>query len=191
MPILVLIPTQACLCRHVGMVDKADFGFKMLKKMIYENLVKVRGPYESSKDHRLRCVLVFSDKTEKTMSYPKYLMEIHLNRYLTENETIDHIDGNPLNNNIDNLRVLDRKEHCTNDALRNKDIKVTCAYCGKEFYISGAKIGSRNRKDRHQSGYFCSRVCSGKYGAEIQNQKRTPVIVDKIVAEKFTQHSKN
>ena len=68
--------------------------------MIYENVIKVRGPYKSSKDNRLRCILVFSDKTTKTISYPKYLMEIHLNRYLLENETVDHIDGNPLNNTI-------------------------------------------------------------------------------------------
>ena len=86
--------------------------------MIYENLVKIRGPYESSKDHRLRCILVFNDKTIKSMSYPKYLMEVHLDRYLTENETVDYIDGNPLNNNINNLRVLDRREHCINDVYR-------------------------------------------------------------------------
>lgn len=159
--------------------------------MIYEDVIKVRGPYKSSKDNRLRCVLVFSDKTTKVMSYPKYLMEIHLNRYLLENETVDHIDGNPLNNTISNLRVLDRQEHCTNDVVRNKNVKVICTYCGKEFYIEGSKLHNRNRIDRHQSGYFCSRKCSGKYGAEIQNQRRVPVIVERIIAEKFTQHSNN
>ena len=102
---------------------RGTLGLKCWKSMIYENLVKIRGPYESSKDHRLRCVLVFNDKTIKSMSYPKYLMEVHLNRYLTENETVDHIDGNPLNNNINNLRVLDRREHCTNDVIRNKKCK--------------------------------------------------------------------
>ena len=159
--------------------------------MIYENLVKIRGPYESSKDHRLRCTLVFNDKTIKNMSYPKYLMEVHLDRYLTENETVDHIDGNPLNNTISNLRVLDRQEHCTNDVIRNKDVKVTCTYCGKEFYIEGSKLHQRNRTDRHQSGYFCSKQCSGKYGTEIQNHKRAHVVTEKVITEKFTQHSNN
>lgn len=65
-------------------------------------------------------------------------MEVHLDRYLEENETIDHIDGNPLNNSIDNLRVLDRKTHSTNDVYRNKDVVVKCAYCGKEFTIKGS-----------------------------------------------------
>ena len=156
--------------------------------MIYEQVIKARGPYKSSKDNRLRLTLVFNDGTTRTISYPKYLMEKHLDRYLTPEETVDHIDGNPLNNTIENLRVLSRQEHCKNDVLRNKDIIVQCAYCGKQFIIQGAKIGNRNRKDRHQSGYFCSRHCSGKYGSEIQRHKRSLVIVEKILPEKYTPH---
>ena len=65
---------------------------------------------------------------------------------------------------------------------------VKCAYCGKEFTIPGNKIHNRNRIDRHQSGYFCSKKCSGKYGSELQNHKRSLVTVEKIIAEKYTQH---
>ena len=118
-------------------------------------------------------------------------MEVHLDRYLTENETVDHIDGNPLNNDINNLRVLDRREHCRNDVYRNVDVTVNCTYCGREFTIPGSKMHNRNRKDRHQSGYFCSRQCSGKYGREIQNHKRTHVVTEKVIAEKTTQHFNN
>lgn len=31
---------------------------------------------------------------KKTISYPKYLMELHINKYLDEDDTVDHIDGN-------------------------------------------------------------------------------------------------
>ena len=152
--------------------------------MVYEDC-KFYGPYLNQKDNRLRCVIVFPDGKKKTISYPKYLMECHLDRYLDVNETIDHIDGNPLNNELSNLRILDRKEHAYNDAKRNKDIVVTCAYCGKEFIIKGSTLSNRNRKDRHSSGYFCSKECSGKYGNSIQHGLRKPITVDKVIPSKY------
>ena len=158
--------------------------------MVYENVIHSFGPYKG-KDGRLRIILEFNDGSKKFKSYPKYLMEKHLDRYLTEDETVDHIDQNPLNNDISNLRILSRKEHCSNDAIRNKDVTVKCAYCGKEFIIPGSKLHYKNRKDRHQSGYFCSRQCSGKYGAEIQNHKRSHQTVERIVPEKYTKHNTN
>ena len=36
-------------------------------------------------------------------------------------ETIDHIDGNILNNNIENLRCISNKENCSNRHIYNKD----------------------------------------------------------------------
>lgn len=151
--------------------------------MVYENC-KIYGPY-SSKDKRLRCVIVHNNGQKQTISYPKYLMEIHLDRYLEENETIDHIDGNFLNNDLSNLRVLDRRQHCKEDALRNEDIEVECACCHKIFTIKGTCLVGRNRKDKHQSGYFCSKTCRGKYGKEIQLGLRNLTIVDKIVPNKY------
>lgn len=154
---------------------------------MYEDY-KLYGPYQAN-DGRLRVVLVNKDtKEKKTISYPKYLMECHLKRHLDDNETIDHIDGDPLNNDLNNLRVLNRQEHCYNDAYRNKDITVTCTYCHKEFIILGNKISDRNRFDRNNSGYFCSKQCSGKYGAEIQYHKRKPKKVKKVKPEKFRLH---
>jgi hypothetical protein len=55
-----------------------------------------------------------------------------------------------LNNNLSNLRLLDRKEHCKNDVIRNKDITAICAYCGKEF------VGTIDTK-------FCSNACKSAY----------------------------
>lgn len=155
--------------------------------MVYENC-KIYGPY-LGKDKRLRIIVKFSNGTKTTVSYPKYLMEVHLGRYLEKNETVDHIDGNPLNNDINNLQVLDRKVHCANDAIRVKDVTVICQYCGKEFTIEGSKLEDRNRKDRHQSGYFCSKSCSGKYGSEVQNGRIKPTTVDRVVPEYYRRKS--
>lgn len=81
---------------------------------------------ESKQDKRIRIILKHKENVRdyKLISYPKYLMECHLGRYLLENETIDHIDGNYLNNDISNLQVIDRTEHCKLDAIRNEDVLV-------------------------------------------------------------------
>ena len=152
--------------------------------MIYKNIKKIYGPY-LGKDNRYRISIKFNDNSKKTMSYPKYLMEQHLGRYLDVNEQIDHIDGNPLNNDISNLQILKLGEHQKLDVLRNKDITVNCKYCGKEFTINGSNLYNRNRTDRHSSGYFCSKTCSGKYGKDIQLGKVKLTKTDKVLPEKY------
>lgn len=41
----------------------------------------------------------------------RYVMEQHLKRKLKKGEEVHHIDGNKLNNNIDNLELLTTGEH--------------------------------------------------------------------------------
>lgn len=74
---------------------------------VYENC-KVYGPYVSKKDNRYRVVIVSENNNKKTVSYPKYLMEVHLNRYLNEDETVDHIDGDVTHNVVENFRIIER-----------------------------------------------------------------------------------
>jgi hypothetical protein len=155
--------------------------------MVYENVIKEYGPY-IGKDGRMRIVLQYSDKSKKTISYPKYIMECYLKRYLNEEETVDHIDGNPLNNEINNLRILSRQEHSINDVLRNKDVVVNCAFCGKTFKIKGSTLHYRNLEKRGKSGYFCSKQCVGKYGKQIQNGEITPIEVERVTPDKYKKH---
>ncbi len=132
---------------------------------VYNN-GKIYGPYLNSKDNRLRVVYV-ENNIKKTISYPKYLMEINLDYYLTEDETVHHIDGNPLNNNLSNLKILSRRKHCKQDAIKRKDETLICQYCEKEFLVKGSDLHQRQRNDR-QSNSFCSKQCSGKYGKSVQ-----------------------
>lgn len=41
----------------------------------------------------------------------RYVMEKHLGRRLSEFEIVHHVDGDPSNNDIENLRIMSREEH--------------------------------------------------------------------------------
>lgn len=145
---------------------------------LYPDYDSVCGPYKA-KDDRERVTLNNSKLPKnakgklRTISYPKALMEVHLNRVLLENETVDHIDKNPLNNDIANLQVLDRNNHSALDCKRRKQITKCCGYCGKEIILTQNQIANLKRSgNKRKSNIFCSKKCSGKYGAEIQNGRR-------------------
>lgn len=120
------------------------------------------------------------------ISYPKYIMEQHLGRRLKKNEEVHHKDRNPFNNDISNLQILTRKKHSELHAkemkLNLKDEEMICPECGKSFIWTVEKQRyyrrNHNRKKRktkyfqESAGPFCSRTCSGKYGARIQNKNK-------------------
>lgn len=100
---------------------------------MYQNK-KVYGPYKR-KDGRQVVILKTpgSKKDHQTISYPKYLVECHLSRHLNPDETIDHIDGNFNNNELSNLRVVSRSEHCRSHTKQKQSIGKFCKICGKYF----------------------------------------------------------
>lgn len=123
---------------------------------------KIYGPY-TGKDGRQRVIIHQENGKKRTVSYPKFLVESLIGRQLLDDETIDHIDGNFSNNVLSNLRIVYRKQHCYEDAIRIKPEIYTrvCVMCGKEIEYDTSK--------RVQRINFCSRQCSGKYGKYIQN----------------------
>jgi len=145
------------------LVDIWDFdgGYKTVDPQVYQNC-KVYGPYKRN-DGRMHCVIVFPNNSRKTVSYPKYLMELKLNRYLSDNETVDHDDGDFNNNSYDNLKVLDRSEHCRLDAKRVKEQWFKCDVCGTEFSLSGRRLqyAYNNHIYKNATGPYCSKPCAG------------------------------
>lgn len=45
------------------------------------------------------------------IAFHRYLMELYLGRKLSSNEVVHHVDGDPLNNDPDNLVLVSRSEH--------------------------------------------------------------------------------
>jgi len=141
------------------------------------------GPYTRSDGRQIVVVKDEHGKT-KTVSYPKYLLEQHLGRPLDPNtETVDHIDSNFLNNDIDNLRIMPRDQHSADDTRRVKPIKLKCDMCGSEFERSPRHM--RDRHNKGSTGNFCSRQCSGKYNRLVQLKKIEKLPVQEYMPSEY------
>ena len=138
---------------------------------VYEDF-KIYGPYTRKDGRKHVCLVHLETGKRKTVSYPKYLMEIHLGKYLEARETVDHIDCDFTNDDLSNLRVLSRTEHARQDARTLASQDFTCIMCGKDFTSSGKRLRKLSSNlYRGQAGPFCSRSCVGKYGALVQQGK--------------------
>lgn len=137
--------------------------------MIDKNLYTI---YENS-DGRLR---VYNKKTKKVTSYPRLLMENQLGRTLKPTEDIHHKDGDPRNNSLDNLEVINKSDHVRHHSTKHyfSDKEMICPVCGEEFMWTAeqqrTKHRNNNRKDKKtkNAGPFCSRRCVGLYGRSEQ-----------------------
>jgi hypothetical protein len=128
----------------------------------------VRGPYTRKASGRKIIHIHTTDGRHRVIPYPKFLVEVVLERELhPDNETVDHIDQNFDNNSWDNLRLIDRVNHSAEDIIRVKLVDTFCVWCGAASTKTPSQI--KDKYTRNHAGPFCGRRCSGQYGAAAQN----------------------
>ena len=82
------------------------------------------------------CLTSINDeKIRHTISYARYLMSVKMGRFLTDEETVDHIDNDKLNDSIDNLQILSLADNNRKEANRigKKMVILMCPNCHKIF----------------------------------------------------------
>lgn len=157
--------------------------------LLCEAAKKTFGPYVRS-DGRSIIIEVDEKGKRRTVSYPKYIMEQHLKRQLNpDTETVDHINRDHMDNSLDNLRVIDRKQHSADDTRRVKLVKFKCDMCGKETERSPRLMRDKNKKG--SLGKFCGKSCSAKYSRLVQLGKKKKLPVQPFAESEYYRNIKN
>lgn len=131
------------------------------------NIRKVYGPYSDSTKTRRIVQLFFNDGTSKTMSNARWLMTQKLGRWLTKEETVDHDDGNPLNDDLSNLKIMSLADNIRKSAKPAGVYKFNCPVC-KKFVEKPLRDVKHNRKNG-KAGPFCGKHCSRMW--QLENDK--------------------
>jgi hypothetical protein len=71
--------------------------------------------------------------------------------YLTEDKIIDHIDGNSLNNNVNNLREVDAAQNSQNRKLSCRNKSGTK---GVQYFKNGWVVSIAFNNKRYYLGYY-------------------------------------
>lgn len=130
------------------------------------------------KDGRIR---MYNPTSQKVTSYPRFVLEQKIGRSLLPQEQVHHIDGNPLNNEIDNLEIMLLGEHQSQHSRKYFDRNMICPECGEEFLWTAKQqkyfYSSLSRKvPRCPNGIkqpFCSKQCCGRYSRREQLRRNS------------------
>lgn len=90
----------------------------------------------------------------------RVIMEQSLGRFLEEGEVVHHINKDKHDNRIENLQLMNNKEHNRFHGYERKHEYVfICKNCGETF---DRKYGNRPDVKGYKNS-FCSRRCNGIY----------------------------
>lgn len=134
--------------------------------------MKIYGPYFNKGTGRMY-IRLKKDGHRIMMNYARYLIEQHLGRELEKDELVHHINGNKLDDRIENLEIINGTNHAIKHNLLYKKIEnLICPFCKETFAIARKDIYRivGNTKRGH-AGPFCSSNCSHKYATSIKWDK--------------------
>ena len=120
----------------------------------YKNKGYIRAYLATNKEPRRVCMLRKADGTTKSMSYAKYLYTSYYNCDVAEGDHIDHINGDKMDDRIENLQVISGTYNRQKDHKHKEMVIRVCPVCGTEFLFNKRNLPFKPNP-------CCSRRCGG------------------------------
>ena len=110
---------------------------------------------------RKTLILWNSSKHRSSTQYARYLLAVHLGRYLTKDETVDHIDNDKQNDEISNLQIL---SHADNNRKSNcKPLyELDCPICSIHYTLPHSSVRGVTKAKAENNTRCCSKSCGAK-----------------------------
>lgn len=108
----------------------------------------------TNKEPRRVATLRKSDGSMTSMSYAKYLYTSFYKTDIPKGYEVDHINGDKLDDRIDNLQVISKKYNIQKDHKVKEMVVRICPVCNKEFLFPKRNLNTHPNP-------CCSRKCGG------------------------------
>lgn len=119
----------------------------------------------TNKEPRRVAVLRRPDKTMTSMAYAKYLYTSYYNCEVFPGDQVDHINGDKMDDRIENLQVISRRQNINKSHSKKEMVELTCPICGEKFLFD-------KRNLPFYKNPCCSRRCGGiKSHITLKNKK--------------------
>ena len=120
----------------------------------YKNKGYVTAYLAINKEPRRVCTLRKADGTITSMSYAKYLYTSYYNCDVDSCYHIDHINGNKMDDRIENLQKISGTYNRQKDHKHKEMVICICPVCRKEFLFERRNLSTHPNP-------CCSRRCGG------------------------------
>lgn len=108
-----------------------------------------------NKESRKMACLKHDDGSRKTISYAKYLYTSHYECDIAEGDQVDHINGDKMDDRIENLQVISGKYNAVKDKKFIKEmVELICPVCKERFLFPKRNLSTHPNP-------CCSRRCGG------------------------------
>jgi hypothetical protein len=117
------------------------------------------GPYLNKKEDRYYVTLIKGISVYRMLE-SRYKMCLKEGRLLTKQEEVHHINGDKLNDSIENLEIIDATKHRKlSGKIGRTMVELICPNCNRKFIRERGNTHLVKRGERT----FCSRNCNGLY----------------------------